>query len=83
MKCEAHNISVKPSTQDTQTRASFSGLNYRGPSQNLKSLQTDSPQRSGRAMIDLLATDICLEDVFGESKRRTVQAHALAASRIG
>lgn len=69
MKFDAHNVAVKMLVEETQTRGSFSGLNYRGPSQYLKSLQTDASQCSRRAMIDLLATDLSLEDVFTDKAR--------------
>jgi hypothetical protein len=83
MKCKSHLVSASTTTQDTHTSAPFPGLNYRGPSQTLRSLQPVLPRRAGRGMIDLLSVDLNLEDVFAEHQQRPVQMPALAVSRLG
>ncbi len=82
MQCESHVVSASTTSQDTQTSRS-SSLNYRGPSQTLRSLLPASLPRAGGRMIDLLSTDLRLEDVFAEHQQRPVQLPALAVSRLG
>ena len=82
MQCESRNVSASTTIQDTQTSRS-STLNYRGPSQALKSLQPGLPRRAGRGMIDLLSVDLNLEDIFAEHQQCPVQLPALAVSRLG
>ncbi len=60
MKFEAR----QPFTQITPVST---GFNYRGPEQNLKSLQSPSDAQPTRAMLDLLAGDLCLEKLFARS----------------
>lgn len=79
MKFEQHKFFLEPAAQQG---ASLSGFNYRGPGQALKSLRQVAAKPAPRGMIDILASDLSLDELFVEHPQPEVGSFAIRDLRI-